>query len=306
MNKKTFERIFRIALYAVLVLPILNAPPFFSPPHWGKTLVFRLIVSVILSLGVWRLLSETRGFSDLKSKIAGFFIEQRHNLPLLALSSFIFTFFLATLFSPDISFSLWGNPLRSGGFINILFLVLFAILAFFQLRKHEWKRVWDISLLTGVLVSVVALLQWQGVFEGVLVSLERRPTSTLGSPITLALYLLLLAAVALPMMLGEKKLLKKAAYAACIALFLFVILITETRAVYLGLFLGAAYFTLFFPQRGKLVLFTKGLVILSILSALTSIYFVNRPNGLPDFLSENRVVNVVSTRLNLHTFANEP
>ena len=124
---------------------------------------------------------------------------------------------MATIFSLEPSFSLWGSPYRGGGFLSYSFYIIFAVLAFFILRSRDWEKVWIGAFLTGIAVSFIAIFQKFGLFSETLFSYDYRPVSTLGGANFLALYLLLLSFLALSFSIqkiGKIKLIQIAGFLA--------------------------------------------------------------------------------------------
>lgn len=210
---------------------------------------------------------------------------------------------MATIFSLDPNFSLWGEPRRSGGFVNFAFYIIFAILAFLILRKEDWQKIWNFAILIGVLVSFIAIFQWQGLLKDFLITYETRPPATLGNPIMLALYLLLLSFLTLSFAVKETKLLKKILYFSALFLFIFVIILTYSRAAYLGLTVGFLWFLFFFPK--KMILAKVSAAILLILSVF-AVYYVNTQPQLPDFVQQNKTLQGITSRLSIERAWQDP
>ncbi|MGB2762423.1 MAG: O-antigen ligase family protein, partial [Minisyncoccales bacterium] len=310
-----FYYLYLIGFFLILALPLLNLPPWFSPPDWGKTIVFRIILSLMIFLFIWQILSQKannnlsviiQNVLHKKSKVFwGFWL-------LIAL---LWVYFLATLFSQDPAFSFWGSPYRSGGFLNFAFYIIFAILAFLILRKSNWQKIWDFSIVIGIFVSVVAIFQQFGLFSKTIIPYEGRMPSTIGGPIFLGLYLLLLLFPALFFGIKEKYLGKKFFYLFSLLLFLYIILITGSRAVYVGLLIGILYFIFFYPKKlispphqkfwcGGLLKIFAGVLLFS---TIYGIYCVNTaPEKIPQSIQENRIFQAISPRLSIDLAIQDP
>jgi hypothetical protein len=215
-TKNKYLWIYLTGFFLILILPFLNLPPFFSPPDWGKTIVFRSIMAILLFIFLVQIL--------FKEKIS---IKTSKTFWLLI--ALLLVFSLATLFSLDRSFSFWGSPYRSGGFLNFAFYIIFAILAFLILRKSDWEKVWVFSFIIAVLVSLVAIFQRFGILSNIFVSVLNQPWSTIGGSTFLAVYLLILSFLALTFILRSIKNLDRKwfFYLPCLLLFIFVIFITS-------------------------------------------------------------------------------
>ena len=288
-TKSNLRQVYLAGIFLVLALPILTLPPIFFPPDWAKTILFRSVLSVIIFL---------LAFQTWHSKKSLLLPKIKNNKIVLALGGLFVTFLLATIFSQDYYFSLWGSPYRSGGFVTFAFYIVFAVLTFLLLKEKDWQKVWEFSFLTGAVISLLAFVQNQ-----------ERPASTLGNPILLAIYLLILF---FPMLIFAIKepwnsalsKWKKIIYILALGLFLCVIILTGSRAAYLALILGAIYFTLFYPQKhiGK---FKIALIIALIFVAL-AVYYVNVNENFPQFLKENKVFQLLQPRLSISLFLADP
>lgn len=260
--KGDFLRKFYLFSFALIVaLPLLNAPPLFFPPSWGKTIVFRIILSLIFFLFFLQLTKK-----DKESSIS---FLSKPEIKLL-IGFWLFNV-LATIFSQDVFFSVWGSPYRSGGLISLSFFIGFSFLSFLIIQKQDWRKIWNWSLIVAFLVSLIAVFQYLQLFSEALVPYSVRPVSTLGNPIFVAIYLLLHVFLALNFGIKEKNIKKKILYFLGLIVFLYVILITETRAAYLGLLTGLIYFILFHPK--KMTKLKILLVIMGILG-ITSFLFL--------------------------------
>jgi len=287
----TFNRLkyfYLACFFLILALPLLSVPPWFSPPDWGKTIVFRIVLSFLIFLFIYHYLTG-------KEKPA---VGRMARRGLYLLLAFWGIYFLATIFSLNPSFSFWGSPLRAGGFLNFSFYILFGLLAFFILKKEDWKKIWNFSFFIGILVSIVAIFQWQGLFGDTLITYENRPPASIGNPIMLALYLLLLTFLALAWGFKERFLPKKIFYFLSFFLFVFVIMLTYSRAAYLGLGVGLIYFFFLYPFKRKTFSLALRIFLLTflILGSL-GVYYINSHSELPEFIEENRTLRGISKRL---------
>ena len=252
VTENKFHWIFLLGVFLILFLPLLNLPPWFSPPDWGKTIVFRIVLSILLFFFI---LQKTQINAD-KTDLC------RYGLPFWLLIGLLGIFFLATIFSLDRNFSLWGSPYRSGGFINFAFYIIFAILAFLIVRRNDWQKIWDFAFIVGILVSIIAIFQQFGILSKVFIPFSGRPPSTVGGPIFLAIYLLLLSFLALSFGLKQTGL-KKLFYFLSFLLFLSVaIFITQTRAVFVGLAIGFLWFFFAYPKKLILIKIFAGLLLI--------------------------------------------
>jgi len=278
MIKKNYW-IYLLGFLVILFLPLFNLPPWLSPPAWGKTIIFRSITAILLTLYLIESLISKK-LTIKPSKI------------LWALGGLALVGILSVFFSSDILFSLWGNPYRSGGLINYLFYLIFAFLLFATLKKVDWLKVINLSLIVGIFVSLIAIFQQYNLFPKYFVKAVNQPWSTIGGSTFLATYLVILFFIALGLMIKSIKDLNRAwfFYLPTSLLYFFVIVLTISRAAYLGIFVGLVYFIFFWPKNKKSKISLALLILFAglIFFALTDINEIKNRLSLDNFLNDPR------------------
>ncbi len=290
-SKNKSYLVYLIGFFIILALPVLNALPFFdlpawlSPPDWGKVIVFRVILSIILFLFIRQLLSEKNGIIlKLKSISLYFWL-------LLALFT---TFLLSAIFSQDSLYSFFGDPHRAGGFLTFGSYIIFSLLAFLILQKKDWQKMWDFSIFIGILVSIFAVFQQYNILGKTFIA-EGRPGSTIGNSVLLSAYLLLLVFITLSYFLKEEIWKKRIFYLFSFLLFLFVILLTQSRGTFLGLLIGFVYFIFAWPKSSfsakwkKIIIALRILAVIIFLTIAGGVYYINTHPKLPQVLENNNM-----------------
>jgi O-antigen ligase len=269
-NKNKLRYIYLAGFFIILALPLLNIPPWFAPPAWSEAIVFRSLLAVLF----FAFLAKGKiNFQKIKGIINP---RAKTFLPLASLLAFLLTVFISTLFSLDIQFSLWGDPNRGGGFINFFFLILFCIFGFLIIKKEDWKKLLDFSLIIGFSIGLIAIFQQFGILNNIFVHMDSRPSSTLGNSIILALYLLPLLFLAISFFILEKNKAKKYFYLFLIIFFASsVIFITQSRAAFLGILVGLFWFLIAYPKKMRVL--KIGAVILPILVFLSLLFLNSNP-----------------------------
>ncbi len=286
----SIHRFYLIGFFIILALPLLAFSPYFFPADWGKTLVFRSIMAILLCLFAWQFLYRKQGI---------IVPNLRKNHVIWALGALLATYLLATLLSPNPYFSLLSWPIRSGGFINFTFYIILAALSFVLLKKEDWPKVFDFSIIIAVLVSSIAVIQYLGILSSIFISVPGRPPSTMGNPILLAIYLLLLVFITLALGIKEKRRWKKIGYFAAVALFLYVILLTASRASYLGVLAGGVYFFILYPGTPKRIMPLKIMTIIAIVAVIGVVAYANLVHQYPAALENNRLFKSIEPRLQI-------
>lgn len=272
----------------IMALPLLAVEPFFFPPEWGKAIGLRIIFSAILAVFLWLTL-----YND------GF---RQKTLSIIKANRFVVFFllvilgiaFLSLLFSLDVNFSLWSSPHRSGGFINFAFCVFFALILFFSLKNSDWEKLWLVSFIVGIFVTLFAFVQYFDLMPQKIIDYAR-PVSTMSVPAILAAYLSLLSVFAAVFALRERKSKKAIFYWSCFFLFTSGIFITGARAAYLTFGISAVYFLIFYPKK----IFKLKMLALSIILVLIAIVLLANFGPLPAFLENNPKLSFIKNRLSL-------
>ena len=99
-----FNKIYQFGIYLILFLPFLNLLPYFAPPDWGKTIIFRSILAIFLFLTSYYFLNKPTYKEKTDNQIFKS-LNLKKNYIALALLALLGFFFLATLFSVDPHFS---------------------------------------------------------------------------------------------------------------------------------------------------------------------------------------------------------
>ena len=259
------EYLLKINLYPVyligvflIIFQIINViPPWFTPTDWGKTIIFRIVLAILVFLFLFQILFKKINISDIKKKI------KSASLLFWFLISLLGIYLLATIFSLDIHFSLWGDPHRNGGFVNFTFYIIFALFVFLVIRKEDWQKILDFALIIGIIVSAIAIFQQFGIFSKFFIPYSIRPISTIANAILLSLYLLLLTFISFSFGLKTKSRLKKIFYFFSFLLFLSVsVFLVQTRGAFLGLIIGFLWFLFAYPKKSTKLKVYIGIILL--------------------------------------------
>lgn len=265
-----------IGFSLIAALPLLNIPPWFAPPDWGKIIVFQTVLAVF---GVsWVL--KTVFSSERNSMQAAYWREFFANPLALSLIMFLAVFLLAAVWSASPWFSFWGSPYRSGGFLNLASFGIFALLIGFILKKQEWSIVWIVSFTTAFLVGLIALFQQYRIFDWIFIPSASRPPSTVGGSTFLGLYLVLNSLAALSFGFHARSRQFRIFTLACAAFSLFVaVFIALSRAAMLGAFAGLIWFFLAYPNKKQRLTIAGSSVFAFGIALLSLFYF--KPDLIP-------------------------
>jgi O-antigen ligase len=285
-NKKNkFYPIYLAGIFLILLLHPFFATPWFFPVDWGKNIVFRCILSVLIFIFTFQLLFKKNELNlpDIKK-----------NKILWILGAIFIITLLSAIFSVDPLFSFWGSPYRGGGFINFASYIIFAVFLFLVLKNSDWQKVMDLSIFAGMLVALLAVIQFYALISQTFITVVERPFSTEGNSIMLATYMLLLSFFTLSFLFKKNPLWKKIFYAIALFLFLFTITIAGSKAGYLGLAVGLIYFFMLLPKKMPAIKIGFGAFLIL---AFSVFILINTNTQFYNFLSQNKITNVVIHRV---------
>ncbi|MCX6720735.1 MAG: O-antigen ligase family protein [Candidatus Staskawiczbacteria bacterium] len=289
-NINLLSWVYKIGFLIILALPALIVPPYFFPADWGKSIVFRTVLSILLVIFCYQVFYKRDTIPAISIK---------NNKLIWALGAYFTVYLLASIFSVDQNFSFWGSPFRGGGFINFGFCFAYAVLLYIFLKDKDWKKVWIFSFFIGLIVSGLALIQYYGLFSKLFVP-SSQPPSTMGNSIVVAMYFILLSFPALFFAITEpfdsaQGKIKKIFYITSLIIFLFTILISASLAGYIGITIGFLYFVLFYPKKLKIL---KVCLAIFLLCAISTVVYFNTPHQLPKIL-DNKITQKLTNKLSI-------
>ncbi|MFH0792057.1 MAG: O-antigen ligase family protein [bacterium] len=276
INDQIVSKIYLAGFCLILALPLLSIPPTFDPPDWGKTIVFRTIVS---------LLALFLGYQILFKKIAVDFHFNWHKSTSWVIIAFIALFLaygLSTALSVDIHNSLWGAPYRAGGMVNLFFLFIYTALAYLLISRTVFIKLFKVAVFAGLAVAIIGLCQRFGILKTIFQQTIINITSTIGGPNFLSLYLLILLFVAIYLFIRETKVRSRIIYGTIVAIFITTIFFCISQATYLGLAAGTVYLVLFFPKKNRWLSVARIAImtVIVVVVSMTAYLKVNPANPL--------------------------
>lgn len=212
-----------------IVIPFIVSSSMFFPYITGKNFTFRIIVEVILA--AWVVLA----FLDARYR-------PRFSWVLAALALFTVTVGVADLLSANPFKSFWSNFERMEGYITILHVFAYFVVASAVLNSTRlWNAFWYSSLGASVVIAFVGL---GPVFTALSTGANLpRIDATFGNPIYLAVYALFHTFIALVLMVRWRGTWWHQLFMGAIALLhIITMFLTLTRGTVLG-FLGGAIVT---------------------------------------------------------------
>jgi len=227
------EKIILGGIIFILALPLLGDYGMWLFPI-GRDIIFKLAVEFLFVIYLIFLL--------VKKQLTTYNLQLTTSPIALSLISFWVIMALATIFSVQQEFSIWGNIYKNQGLMTWTHYVLFFFLLIGFLKE---KRYWDLFVHTAIIVGgIIGLITlWQALQNG----FDSRPASTLNNPDYLAAYLVLLLPITLAFFLKNKSYILGSA----LAIQFLALIFTQTRGGYLGIAVAVFIFISLYLAHNK-------------------------------------------------------
>ena len=273
----------------VLLLPVLVNP--FGNRFYEIPKVAFLRLAILLVFTAW--LVDRINFGG---SIAGS-LRQLLSRPLvLPVLLFTLAYVLSTITSVAPHVSFWGSYFRVSGTYNTLCYVTFFFLIILNLHTtRQLERLITVALLASLPIALYGVLQHSGV-EPIFPGYDHsgRPISTIGNPIFLGAYLIMVIPltlgrllVSLRALLGRSQLassrrsmiLEVIGYSSLLVLQLVCLLYTGSRGPWFGLFGGALLFAILIALRHRMkkLLLIAAVVGVALIALLVALNLPNTP-----------------------------
>ncbi len=211
-------------LFLIPFIPFLVSSSFFFPFITTKAFAWRILVEIIF--GVWVLLA----LIDPESR-------PKYTKIFISFGIFLAIIGLADLLGAAPAKSFWSNFERMEGFVSLLHLGAFILVAGSAMKEREWKWWWNTTLVASAIMVFYCLFQLSGnipINQGGV-----RVDGTFGNSAYLAVYLLIHIFIALILIARtSRKSFLRWVYGALAIALVIVLYYTATRGAILGLLGG--------------------------------------------------------------------
>src|SRR3989338_9747256 len=279
MREPILAKILRYLVYIAAFVPLIIFKDYISPFHFGKVIIFRSLVEmmiVLFILLVWR----ERSYLH-KITIVGW-----------AFLFFAVAFSTATITSVIPYSSMWGSLERMGGVFTFWhYFIYFIILTAVFRKESDWINLFRLVIVIGVLSAFYGFGQKTNIEFFVGSGGRERIFGTIGNPALFAGYELLIVFLSLMMYLSVQK--YKKYYLAAFAITSIAVLMTAVRGSLLGYAVGLTVFAFLWMKYKKSnigrTLF-KTLVVSVLLFIAFSFLF-----GNSSFVKESRYLSRITS-----------
>lgn len=249
----------------VIITPLIKFNILFFSSVSEKNFYFRFLIEIMFLLWIFLFLKNPV-FSLKKSPL------------LYSLLFLIFTASLSTILSVNPYFSLWSSLERMTGLVTYLHLFVFFLIISTVFNHNYWIKYFNFSIITSVIVGFYGLYTENFNF----LSWNNRLISTLGNPIYLALYFVLIIFITLFLLVNSSNILLKVFYSLLILLNSFFLLLTKTRGAIIGFLVGIIFFLITFlmnffnKKKQKIIVLIIFILFITIVFFLTP-SIINKP-----------------------------
>ncbi len=216
-------------IFIVPFIPLVIATSLFFPYITGKNFIFRILIE--LAFGGWIILA-----------LASPLYRPRATWFTWLLIFFLVAIGIADLLSPDPFKSFWSNFERMEGYITLLHLFGYFLIASRILSTEKlWIRFFQTSVGVSIIVAFHSMLQLAGISS--IYQSTSRVEAAVGNASYLATYMLIHIFLTLFLLIrGYRSRPLKYVYSACIILQAFTLYETATRGAFLGILSGVLTF----------------------------------------------------------------
>jgi len=250
-------RIIKYLVYVSALVPLIIFSQYISPFHFGKVVVLRSIVELMLTgylLLIWR----DRSYLPKMNQIIWAFL------------LFTLAFTVTTITSVQPYQSFWGALERMGGLWTFWHYFIYFIIIISIIRTREdWFRLFKIMAVMGALSALYGFGQKTDIEFFIGSGNRSRIFGTIGNAALFAGYQLLILFLSLTMLLGAKlKRSEKWLYSLAACLTGIAVLMTAVRGSILALGVGCLLFAFLYWRVTFSALAKKALISLLILAAI--------------------------------------
>jgi len=175
--EKNLLRIIRWGTYLILLTPLIVSGAFFFPFVGPK------------SLYLWGLI-EIIGAAYLLLAIQFKKYRPKFNIVFVAILSFLVISIISSVLGVDLFHSFWSKYERMTGLLMWFHLLVFFMATSFTFTRKDWFKVFQFSVITAFMISIIALLPKAGISILEKFGYGTRGGATLGNSSFLATYLL--------------------------------------------------------------------------------------------------------------------
>ena len=246
-NTSKLARTIKWLIYASAFIPLVIFSQFLSPFHFGKIIIFRAIVEIMMVLYILLMWREP-------------FYRPKSNPVLWSFLAFALAFSFTTAVSVDVYQSFWGTLERMGGLFTFwhYFAFYLVLISVFRTRE-DWYRFLRIMVGVGILSALYGYGQRTNLSFILGSGGRERIFGTIGNPALFAGYQIVVAFLSLTlfMMSDKRRGNDRLLFGGGFIIMAIAVLMTAVRGSILGFGVGLLLFAYWYMVRSGLVIAKK-------------------------------------------------
>lgn len=282
--------ILKYLLYASALVPLIIFREFISPFHFGKVVIFRSLVEVMLVIYTLLIIKDRSYWP-------------KFNFVTWSFLAFALAFSLTTVTSIIPYASFWGSLERMGGVFTFWhYFIYFIILISVFKKEEDWIKLFNLTISVGIISAFYGFLQRTDASFIIGSGGRSRIFGTLGNPALFAGYEVLILFLSLMLFpRKENSIQSKYFYGSSVIISTIAVLMTAVRGSILGIGVGFLVYALFYSSVFKsrnarkafvglvsvLILFVAGAMMFKDSSFIKSSPYLTR---VTDFSSDSYTV----------------
>lgn len=276
MKDKEVIGVIKFLLVGAMFMPLVIGGSI-SAFSFGKTILLRVLVEAAL---IFYLILIARNKS----------YYPKRGIILSALSIFVLSYFLSSVFSINPYKSFWGEPVRMGGFINLIHFFVFFVVASSILARKDFVNLFKVSIFVAFLITIYSFGQKIGGMN--------RPHGTIGNAALFAGYVLFNIFFAM-YFLFSKSSSGKSRYLnfVFVALGSLAIYLTNVRGALLALFFGLLVFLYNALPRHYIKKYGTYFLVFAVIMVAAHVAFLKDFN----FISDSKIISHFTDTTTLKT-----
>jgi tetratricopeptide (TPR) repeat protein/O-antigen ligase len=185
MQEPSLARWLRWLVYASAAIPLIIFSQHLSPFHFGKVVVLRSLVEIMIPMYVLLIWQDRR------------YMPKSHPIT-WGLLAFTAAFTLTTITSVAPTQSFWGTLERMGGLWTFYHYIVFYLIAVSVMRaRKDWQLLFDLMIAAGILSAIYGFLQRTNLSFIIGSGGRERIFGTIGNPALFAGYEIIIGYLAL-------------------------------------------------------------------------------------------------------------
>lgn len=259
--------------------PLIFSTKVFNVFTLPKLAFFRALVFLMLVAWIIKIIEEKKkDFYKIKFAIP--------------IAVFLFIYILSVILGIDPYRSFWGLDMQMDGFYSFIFYILFFFLAATHIKNlNQLKRMATFIIYSSLLVSLYAIMQHfnSDFITNWSTNVQKRAISTIGNPLHLGRYLLMVMPLTLAWIFFQRKMKEKYIFIFILAMQVLAVLFTLSRSVWLTALVTFFVFFFLLALQNKKKAIWLGLIAFVVLLAVSlSFIFTNKD---ADFVQNNVYLN---------------